>query len=219
MTAFQPRRCPLSDSALAARLPSATTDRRAVRLLTAVIARRAAGYPRVMSLALPYRVVLFAGLLLAVWTLFWQLSVLLLAVLLTVIVALPLTAVTDWLQRHHVPRPVGAIGTILLALAAVAAFGYLIAPTLATQAERAVAEIPTVVQRVREQLGLAANAETARAGFEIQAFVQSYLDDPTRLAGRVRNVLTTGWPSSGASCSSSSPRSTPRSTRGRSSAG
>ncbi|MBW3653248.1 MAG: AI-2E family transporter [Actinobacteria bacterium] len=144
-----------------------------------------------MSLALPYRVVLFAGLLLAVWTLFWQLSVLLLAVLLTVIVALPLTAVTDWLQRHHVPRPVGAIGTVLLALAAVAAFGYLIAPTLATQAERAIAEIPTVVQRVREQLGLAANAETARAGFEIQAFVQSYLDDPTRLAGRVRNVLTT----------------------------
>jgi len=142
-----------------------------------------------MSLPMPYRAVLLAGALLAAWSLFWQLTVLVLATLLTVIVALPLTAATDRLERLRVPRPVGAIGTVLLALAAVVGLAVLVAPTVVTQVDRAVDEIPAVVDRLQKRLGL--DTPGRDAGFEVQGMIQSYLDDPSRLAGRVRDVLST----------------------------
>lgn len=89
-----------------------------------------------VRLPLAYRAVLLAALLLLAWNLFWQLMVLLFAILLTVIVALPLTAATDRLCRHHVPRPIGASGSALVALAAVAGVFTLLVPTLAMRSTR-----------------------------------------------------------------------------------
>jgi len=144
-----------------------------------------------MTLPRPYRVVLFAGVLFVTWTLFSQLTILLLAVLLTVIVALPLTLATDWLHRHHVPRPVGAIGCMLVVLAAVAGFGALIAPTILSQVERLLDELPALVERLRARLGVEdRQGAAADAGFQLQALLRGYFEDPASLIGPVRMVLT-----------------------------
>ena len=135
-----------------------------------------------------YRVVLLAAALFVAWTLFWQLTLLLLALLLTIIVALPLTAATDWFARHGVPRSVGAVGTMVLALAALAGFGVLLAPTLVAQVDRALAELPAVIDRVATSLGLGTSA--AGAGFEVRTFLEGYVNEPARLIGRVRDVVS-----------------------------
>jgi predicted PurR-regulated permease PerM len=144
-----------------------------------------------MRLAPAYRVVLFAAGLFVAWTLFWQLSVVMLTVLLAVIVALPLAASTDWLARRRVPRPVGAIATLLVALAVVAGAFALLAPTLTAQLDRLVAQLPAVVTDLRSQIrSLGLDGGSADAGVRFQALVQGYLDDPARLVGPVRIVVT-----------------------------
>jgi len=144
-----------------------------------------------MTLPRPYRVVLFAGSLLVAWTLFWQLTILLLAVLLTVIVALPLTRATDWLHGHRVPRAVGAIGCVLIGLVALAGFGALIAPTLVAQVERLLDELPAVVQRLSARLGVRdEGGAAADAGLQLQTLLRGYVEDPASLVGPIRTVLT-----------------------------
>src|SRR5690348_5181688 len=66
-----------------------------------------------------YRAVLLAFGLIVAALIFRQLATLLLAVLIVVIVALPLAAVADLLERRHVPRPIGAALGLIIGLAAV----------------------------------------------------------------------------------------------------
>ncbi len=134
--------------------------------------------------------VLLAAALLVVWELFAELTVLILALLLTVIVAIPLTAATDWLNARRVPRPVGAGITLLLALGALGTAVALLVPMFAEQAAQAVDDLPVVVEQLRSELNGIVGGRPGELGASAQSFVEGYLENPLRLIGRVTNVLT-----------------------------
>ena len=64
---------------------------------------------KVTPAQIAYRTVLLAAGLLLFGLVFRQLVTLLLAILMTVIVAIPLAAAAERLQRRGIPRPVGAL--------------------------------------------------------------------------------------------------------------
>jgi predicted PurR-regulated permease PerM len=120
-----------------------------------------------------YRAVLLAALLILLGLLFREVLTLALAMLLTVILALPLIAWTDMLERRRVPRPIGAISGMLLFLGAVAGLFALILPTFIGEAGRLVDELPEVADDAlgwvsdltgREEGEIAGWAETAVTG-------------------------------------------------------
>jgi predicted PurR-regulated permease PerM len=61
------------------------------------------------SAAVAYRAILLAAGLLVLGLLFRQLVTLVVAVLITVLIAIPLSAFTTRLERQRVPRPLGAL--------------------------------------------------------------------------------------------------------------
>lgn len=106
-----------------------------------------------------YRLVLSAFGLLVAWSYFQQLATLLLVLLLTVILALPLSALADSLQRRRVPRAVSVIVAMFALLAVLAAFLAWVAPIAVQQARDFVLQIPASAAElralIRERLGVA----------------------------------------------------------------
>jgi len=93
-----------------------------------------------------YRAVLLAALLVVVGLLFREVLTLALAMLLTVILALPLVSWTDMLERRRVPRPIGAASGLLLFLAALAGLFALIIPSLAQQSGELIDTLPQAAE-------------------------------------------------------------------------
>src|SRR3954471_23349153 len=91
-----------------------------------------------------YRAVILAAGLLVLGLLFRQLITLLLAVLVTVILAIPLSAAATKLERRGVPRPVGATLALAAGLAVLIGLGVLVAPAFADQVDKFVAESPRI---------------------------------------------------------------------------
>ena len=90
-----------------------------------------------------------AAVLLVLGLLFRQLATLVLAVLMTVIIAIPLSAGATRLERAGVPRPLGALATCWPALAVIAGILALIIPTFIDQVNEFVDDVPTIVARPR----------------------------------------------------------------------
>jgi predicted PurR-regulated permease PerM len=93
-----------------------------------------------------YRAVLLAALLVVLGFLFREVLTLLLAILLTVILALPLVSWTDMLERRRIPRPLGAISGMLLFLAALAGAFALILPSVISEGSNLVDELPELTE-------------------------------------------------------------------------
>ena len=95
-----------------------------------------------------YRAILLAFGLVVVILVFPTLASLILAVLIMVIVAIPLAACADFLKRWHVPRVVGGLLGLLLALAALGGLIALIVPVFSHEINRFVAQLPTISSRL-----------------------------------------------------------------------
>ena len=89
-----------------------------------------------------YKAVVLAAVLLVLGLLFRQLATLMLAVLMTIIIAIPLSAGATRLERHGVPRALGALLTLLAGLAVLAGVLALIIPTFIDQANEFVDDVP-----------------------------------------------------------------------------
>jgi predicted PurR-regulated permease PerM len=98
--------------------------------------------PPTRQAAIAYRAVLLAALLIVLGLLFREILTLLLAGLLTVILAMPLVSWTDMLERRKIPRPIGAISGLLLFLGTVAGVFALIVPTFVEEARNLADELP-----------------------------------------------------------------------------
>jgi len=104
-----------------------------------------------------------------------------LAMLLTVILALPLVAWTDALERRRIPRPVGAASGLLLFLAAVTGLLALVVPSLAAQAGELGDQLPDAAE---EGLGWL-SARTGLGEGEITSYAERAIDrlvDPNLVA-------------------------------------
>lgn len=128
-----------------------------------------------------YRVVLFGFALLVLGLLFRELVTLLLAVLITVIMAIPLAAFATRLERHGVPRALGALVGLLAAAALLGGVLMLVIPPFVQETEAFVDDVPGIVDDLSESVRRVVEAEPGEVGAEVQEFLRRYTDDPMRL--------------------------------------
>jgi predicted PurR-regulated permease PerM len=144
--------------------------------------------PETQRAHIAYRAVVLAAVLLVLGLLFRQLATLLLAMLMTIIIAIPLSAGATRLERRGVPRALGALLTLLAGLAVVAGVLALIIPTFIDQANEFVDDVPTIVHDLEETVGDITGNRPSEVGDSIQEFLQRYTDNPERLIGPITSI-------------------------------
>src|SRR5688572_2884074 len=144
--------------------------------------------PETQRAPVAYKAVVLAAVLLVLGLLFRQLATLVLAVLMTVIISIPLSAGTSWLERRGVPRPLGAAATLLSALAVIAGILAMIIPTFIDQANEFVDDVPTIVHDLEETIGDITGNRPSEVGDSIQSFLERYTDKPERVIGPITSI-------------------------------
>ncbi len=137
---------------------------------------------------LVYRAILLAAALLLFGLLFRQLVTLLLAILVTVIVAIPLAAVAGRLERYRIPRPVGALVTLLAAVGAVGLLIYLLIPPFVDQTNQFVDDVPSIVKDLEKVYADVTGQSSGEVGDKVQHFFERYTDEPDRLIGPLTSI-------------------------------
>jgi predicted PurR-regulated permease PerM len=135
-----------------------------------------------------YRAVLLAAALLVLGLLFRQLATLMLAVLMTVIIAIPLDAGATRLQRRGIPRPLGALTCLLGGLAVIASIVALLIPAFVDETNQLVNDVPTIAHDLRGDIHRLTGAKPGEVGDRVQRFAQRYTDRPERLIGPVTSI-------------------------------
>jgi predicted PurR-regulated permease PerM len=137
---------------------------------------------------LAYRTVLLAAGLLLFGLLFRQLVTLLLAILTVVILAIPLAAAARRLERFGVPRPVGALVTLVGGLAALGLLIYLLIPPFVDQTNEFVDDVPAIVKDLEKVYADITGQSTGEVGDKVQRFFERYTDDPDKLIGPLTSI-------------------------------
>lgn len=135
-----------------------------------------------------YRAILLAAGLVALGLLFRQLVTLTLAVLMTVIIAIPLAALGDRFERRGLPRTLGVLTGLLSGLLALTAVFALLIPPFVDQTESFVDDVPVIVDDLRDRLHDVTGATDEDIGEQIQEFLQGYVDEPERLIGPITSI-------------------------------
>jgi predicted PurR-regulated permease PerM len=135
-----------------------------------------------------YKAVALAAALLVLGLLFKQLVTLMLAVLMTVIIAIPLSAGASRLERRGIPRALGALMTLLGGLAVLAGVLALIIPTFIDQVNQFVDDVPTIVDDLEHTVGDVTGDRPSEVGDDIERFLRRYTDKPERLIGPITSI-------------------------------
>jgi predicted PurR-regulated permease PerM len=135
-----------------------------------------------------YRAILLAAGLLLFGLLFRQLVTLLLAMLVTVIVAIPLAAAARRLERYRIPRPVGALVTLLAAVGALGLVIYLLIPPFVDQTNQFVDDVPSIVKDLEKVYADVTGQSSGEVGDKVQRFFERYTDEPDRLIGPLTSI-------------------------------
>ncbi len=135
-----------------------------------------------------YRTVLLAFGLVVAGLIFQQLITLVLAILIVVIIALPLSAVASLLARYGIPRALGATIALLLGLGALAGVIALVVPVFTSEVNHFTASLPSIVDSLRHRVAGLTGTSPSRVGQQIQHFVNGYTQHPTRVLGPLASV-------------------------------
>jgi predicted PurR-regulated permease PerM len=135
-----------------------------------------------------YRAVLLAAGLLLFGLLFRQLVTLLLAVLFTVIIAIPLAAAATRLERQGIPRPLGALLTLAGAVATLALIVALLIPPFIDQTNEFVNDVPGIVDDLEGYYADLTGQDASEVGDTVEEFVEKWTDDPQRLIGPITSI-------------------------------
>jgi predicted PurR-regulated permease PerM len=138
--------------------------------------------------AVAYRAVLLAAGLLVLGLVFRQLVTLLVAVLITVLIAIPLSAFASRLERHGVPRPLGALIGLLAFLAGLASLLAALIPPFVDEVEEFVDDVPGIVDDLGDDLHDLTGADSGEIGQEVQDFLQGFVDEPEKLIGPITSI-------------------------------
>ena len=130
-----------------------------------------------------YRAVLLAAGLLLFGLLFRQLVTLLLAILITVIFAIPLAAAATRLERRGVPRALGALIALLGGVTVLGLLVYLLIPPFVDQTEEFVDDVPRIVDDLESDYADITGQDPGEVGDRVQEFVET-LDRRPRAADR-----------------------------------
>jgi predicted PurR-regulated permease PerM len=135
-----------------------------------------------------YRTVLLAAGLLLFGLLFRQLVTLLLAMLVTIIIAIPLAAAAKRLERYRIPRPAGALLTLLAGIGALALLIYLLIPPFVDQTNQFVDDVPSIVKDLEKVYADVTGQNAGEVGDKAQHFVERYTNEPDRLIGPLTSI-------------------------------
>jgi predicted PurR-regulated permease PerM len=144
--------------------------------------------PEERSPHVAYRAVLLAAGLLLFGLLFRQLVTLMLAILVTIIFAIPLATAADRLERRRVPRAVGALAALLGGVTVLALIIYLLIPPFVDQSEQFADDVPRIVTDLEETYADIAGEDPGEVGDRVQEFVERWTDDPQRLIGPITEI-------------------------------
>jgi predicted PurR-regulated permease PerM len=144
--------------------------------------------PEERSPHVAYRAVLLAAGLLLFGLLFRQLVTLLLAILITIIFAIPLAAAADRLERRKVPRVLGALAALLGGITVLALVIYLLIPPFVDQSEQFADDVPRIVGDLEETYADIAGEDPGEVGDRVQEFVERYTENPQRLIGPITEI-------------------------------
>ena len=135
-----------------------------------------------------YRAVLLAAGLLLFGLLFRQLVTLMLAVLFTVIIAIPLAATASTLERRGLPRPLGALLTLLGSLGAVALLVVLLIPPFIDQTNEFVDDVPGIVEDLEGYYADLTGQDPGEVGDNVREWAERWTEDPERLIGPMTSI-------------------------------
>jgi predicted PurR-regulated permease PerM len=135
-----------------------------------------------------YRAVLLAFGLFVGYLLFRELITFAVLILITILISIPLSAGATRLQRHGVPRAIGAFATLLVGLAALAGLLYLIIPTFVDEVKRFVDQVPGIAKSLERDYRDLTGAHPSEVGHQIKHFLNGYVHDPGRLLGPVESI-------------------------------
>jgi predicted PurR-regulated permease PerM len=135
-----------------------------------------------------YRAVLLAAGLLLFGLLFRQLVTLLLAILITIVFAIPLAAAATRFERRGLPRPVGALLALLSGIAVMALLITLLVPTFIDQTEEFVDAVPGIVDDLEGTYADVTGEDASDVGDRVQEFVEKWTDDPEKLIGPITSI-------------------------------
>jgi predicted PurR-regulated permease PerM len=135
-----------------------------------------------------YRAVLLAAGLLLFGLLFRQLVTLMLAVLVTIVIAIPLSAAATRLERYRIPRAIGTLVALLSGLAVLALVIYLLIPPFVDQTNQFADDVPGMVDDLEKRVGDITGEEPRKIGDRVEQFVEDYTADPERLIGPITSI-------------------------------
>ncbi|MEA2330353.1 MAG: hypothetical protein QOH58_491 [Thermoleophilaceae bacterium] len=135
-----------------------------------------------------YRAVLLAAGLLLFGLLFRQLVTLLLAILITVVFAIMLSAAAKRLERVGVPRALGALLALLTGIALLALIVYLLTPPFIDQSDEFVDDVPRIVRDLENVYADVTGQDPGEVGDRVQEFVEKWTNDPERLIGPITSI-------------------------------
>ena len=135
-----------------------------------------------------YKAVLLAFGLVIAAMIFQALISLLLGLLIVVIIAAPLSAFADRLQRWRIPRAIGAVIGLLLGLGVLAGLVALVVPVFTSEVDHFAASLPAIGDSLSRRLGRLTGSSPAHITAQVQHFVTNYTRDPSKLLGPVASA-------------------------------
>jgi predicted PurR-regulated permease PerM len=135
-----------------------------------------------------YRAVLLAAGLLVLGLLFRQLTTLLIAVLMTILISIPLTGAANRLERYRIPRPVGAAIGLFTGIGVIALLFWLLIPPFVDQTNEFVDEVPGIVDDLTATVADITGSEPDVVGNDVQNFLEGYTEDPDRFLGPLTSI-------------------------------
>jgi predicted PurR-regulated permease PerM len=135
-----------------------------------------------------FRTVLLVAALVALGLAFRQLVTLAVAVLATVLVAILLDAAATRLERWHVPRPLGALLTLLAGIAVLVAILIVIIPPFVDETNNFVDQVPAMSNALQDRIHDVTGASRSEIGHSAQRFARKYTENPEKLIGPLTSI-------------------------------
>ena len=138
-----------------------------------------------------YRTVALAFVLVVLGLVFRQLVTLVIGVMIVMIIAAPLSAFATFLQRFRIPRPLGAVIGLLIALGAIGGLVALVVPVFSHEVTRFENSLPSIIDSLLHRLGRLTGTSPSHLGQQAQRFLHTYTQHPTKLLGPLTSVGST----------------------------
>jgi len=150
------------------------------------------GPPSPVTAATVYRAVLLALVLVGVVLIFSDLVYLLLMLLLAAVIAVPLSAAADRLQRRHVPRGISVPLTFVVALVVIGGIIAALVPTFIHEGQHFIDELPSLLTSLNHTFhDIGGGKNNTNIGSSAKDWINGYIDKPQRLLGPATTVAST----------------------------